>query len=111
MASLEYVTAGWLRFEEVDGGLSGGGPGLWSPVPLALALSGSGTVARGLFAWWWALGQARWREALVPLRGEFSCVFGVSVGLVFVGAELDGVGAVELQGVAFPLVWGAAALV
>ena len=100
-----------VEVEEVDGGLGGGGPGLWRLVPSALAPSGRGTGARGLFAWWWALGLARWGEALAPLWGEFPSVFGASVGLVLVGAEPDGVGAVELQGVAFWLVQGAAALV
>ena len=50
-------------------------------------------------------------EALAPLRGELPSVFGASVGLVLVGAEPDGVGAGELQGVAFWLVRGPAALV
>ena len=45
-----------VEVEEVDGGLDGGGPGLWRLVPSALAPSGRGTGARGLFAWWWALG-------------------------------------------------------
>ena len=96
---------------EVDGGLGGGRPGLWRPVPSALAPSGRGTGARGPFAWWWTLGWARWGDALAPLRGEFPSVFGASAALVFVSAELDRVGAVELQVVAFWLVRGAAALV
>ena len=70
-----------------------------------------GDWARGLFAWWWALGLTRWGEALAPLSGEFPGVFGAPVGLVPVSAEPDGVGAVELQNVAFWLVRGAAALV
>ena len=41
---------------EVDGGLGGGGPGLWRLVPSALAPSGRGTGGRGPFAGWWALG-------------------------------------------------------
>ena len=55
-ASLEYVTASLVEVEEVDGGLGGGGSGLWRLVPSALALSGRGTGAWGLFAGWWALG-------------------------------------------------------
>ena len=55
------ATSGWggplvVEVEEVDSGLAGGGPGLWRLVPSALAPSGRGTGARGLFAWWWALG-------------------------------------------------------
>ena len=65
----------------------------------------------GLFAGWWALGWAWWGEALAPLRGEFPGVVGVPVGLVLGHDESDGVGAVELQGVALWLVRGAAALV
>ena len=45
-----------VEVEEVDGGLAGGGPGLWRLVPSALAPSGRGTGARGVFASWWALG-------------------------------------------------------
>ena len=44
-------------------------------------------------------------------RGKFPGVFGAPVGLVLGGDELDGVGAVELQGVAQWLVRGAAPLV
>ena len=100
-----------VEVEEVDGGLGWGGPELWRLVPSALAPSGRGTGARGLFAGWWALGQARRGEALAPLQVELPSVFGASVGLVLFGAESDGVGAGELQGVAFWLVRGAAALV
>ena len=39
-----------VEVEEVDGGLGGGGPGLWRLVLSALAPSGRGTGARGLFA-------------------------------------------------------------
>ena len=35
-----------VEVEEVDGGLGGGGPGLWRLVPSALAPSGRGTGAR-----------------------------------------------------------------
>ena len=67
------------------------------PCPVREGEWGSGT-----FAGWWAF---------APLQGELPSVFGASVGLVLVGAEPDGVGAGELQGVAFWLVRGAAALV
>ena len=100
-----------VQAEEVDGGLGGGGPGLWRPVPSAPALSGRGTGARGYFAWSWALGWAWWGEALAPLRGEFPSVFGASVGLVFVDAEPDGSALLSSMVYAFWPVWGAAALV
>ena len=48
---------------------------------------------------------------MAPLRGELPSVFGACVGLVLFGAEPDGLGAGELQGVADCLVRGAAALV
>ena len=101
VASLEYVTTGWLRSRRLT----------VASVGAVRGCGGLGTGALGLFAGWWALGQARRGEALATLRGEVSSVFGVSVGLVLFGAESDGVGAGELQGVAFWLVWGAAALV
>ena len=44
-----------VEVEEVDGGLGGGGPGLWRLVPSALAQSGRGPGALGPFAGWWAL--------------------------------------------------------
>ena len=110
-ASLRVCDGRSVEVEEVDGGLGAGGPGLWRLVPSALAPSGRGTGARGLFARWWVLGRARQGEALTPLPGELPSVFGPSVGLVLVGAEPDEVGAGELQGVAFWLVRGAAALV
>ena len=90
-----------VEVEEVGGGLGGGGPGLWWLVPSAPASSGTGTGAQGPFAGWWTLGQARRGEALASLRGELPSVFGASVGLVLFGAESEGVGAGELQGVAF----------
>ena len=45
-----------VEVEEVDGGLGRGGPELWRLVPSALAPSGRGTGARGLFAGLWAFG-------------------------------------------------------
>ena len=45
-----------VEVDDVDGGLGGGGPGLRRLVPWALAPSGRGTGARGLFAGWWAFG-------------------------------------------------------
>ena len=48
---------------------------------------------------------------MAPLRGELPGVFSASLGLVLGAEEPAGVGAVELQGVAFWLVWGAVALV
>ena len=53
---LGVCDGGMVEVEEVDGGLVGGGLGLWRLAPLALAPSGRGTGAQGLFAWWWALG-------------------------------------------------------
>ena len=100
-----------VEVEEVDGGLGGGGPGLWRLVPSALAPSGRVTGAWGLFAGSWAFGWARRGVALAPLRGELPSVFGACVGLVLFGAEPDGVGAGEFQGVAEWFVRGAAALV
>ena len=78
-----------VEVEEVDGGLSGGGPGLWRLVPSALAPSGSG------------LGLVDF----LPGGGRLGRRGGGRPWLH------SGGGACELQGVAFWLVRGAAALV
>ena len=76
------------------------------PCPVRGGDWGSGTFCRFVGVWVGAAG-----EALAPLRGELPSVFGACVGLVLFGAEPDGVGAGELQGVADWFVRGAAALV
>ena len=90
MASLEYVMAGWLRSRRLTVASVGAGRGCGGLCPRPLPRQGGGTGARGLFAWWWALGLARWGEALAPLWGEFPSVFGAPVVLDLVGAEPDG---------------------
>ena len=106
MASLEYVTAGWLRSRRLAVASVGAGRGCEGQCPRPLPRQGGG-LGLGDFL---PVG-ARSGEALAPLRGELPSVFGASVGLVLFCAESDGVGAGELQGVAFWLVRGAAALV
>ena len=76
------------------------------PCPVREGGWGSGTFCRLVGASVGARG-----EALAPLQGELPRVSGASVGFVLFGAGSDGVGAGELQGVAFWLVRGAAALV
>ena len=100
-----------VQVEEVDGSLGGRGQGLRRPSSPALAPSGRRIGARGLFSGCLPLGWAWWGEALAPLRGEFPGVLGALPGLVLGGVASEGVGAVELQGVALWLVRGAAALV
>ena len=56
MASLQYVTAGWLRSRNLMVASLGAGQGPWRLVPSALAPSGRGTGPRGRFVGWWALG-------------------------------------------------------
>ena len=95
MASLEYVTAGWLRSRRLARAGAVEACAL-NPCPVREGDWGSGTFCR---------------EALAPLRGELPGVFRASVGLVLFVEESDGVGAGELRGVAFWAVRGAAALV
>ena len=76
------------------------------PCPIREGDWGPGTFCRGVGAW---VGAAKGGLGSTP--GGLPGVFGASVGLVLIGAEPDGVGAGELQGVAFWLVRGAAALV
>ena len=45
-----------MEVEEVDGNFGGGGAGLWSLLPSALAPSWMGIGARGFFAGMWASG-------------------------------------------------------
>ena len=100
-----------VEVEEVDGSLGGHGPRLWRPLFPYLAPSGRRSGAQGPFAGWWAPGWAWCGEALAQLWGEISGILGASVNLVLGGDASDGLGAVEVQGVALWLVWGAAALV
>ena len=76
------------------------------PCPVREGDWGAGTFCRLVGACVGAAGGG-----LGSTRGELPSVFGASVGLVLVCPEPDGVGAGELQGVAFCFVWGAAALV
>ena len=77
-----------------------------SPCPVREGDWGPGTFCLLVGAWVGAAGGG-----LGSTPGGAPSVFGASVGLVLFGAESDGVGAGELQGVAFWLVRGAAALV
>ena len=111
MGSLEYVTAGWLRSRRLTVASVGAGRGCGSLCPRPLPRHGGGLGPGDFVLGGGRLGRRGWGEALAPLRGEFPSVFGASVGLVLGGEDLNRVGAVKLQGVAFWLVWGAVALV
>ena len=78
----------------------------FGPCPVREGDWGSGTFCRLVGAWVGAAGGG-----LGSTPEELPSVFGASVGLVLFGAESDGLGAGELQGVAFWLVRGTAALV
>ena len=89
----------------------GAGQGCGGLCPRPLPRQGGGLGLGDLLPVGGRLGRRGRGEALALLRGELPSVFGASVGLVLFGAGSDGVGAGELQGVAFWLVRGAAALV
>ena len=111
MASLEYVTAGWLRSRRLTVASVGAGRGCGGLCPRPLPRQGGGLGLGDFLPAGRRLGRHGGGGALAPLRGELPSVFGASVGLVLFVAESDGVGAGELQGVAFWLVRGGAALV
>ena len=56
MASLEYVTAGWLRSRRLTVASVGAGRGCGGLRPRPLPRQGGGTGGWGLFAGLWAFG-------------------------------------------------------
>ena len=111
MASLEYVIARWLRLRRLMVASMGAGRSCGGICPQPLPRQRGGLGPGDVLLDGRRFGGRRGGGGLAPVRGEFPGVLGVPVGLV-VGADApDGVGAVELQGVALGLVWGAAALV
>ena len=111
MASLEYVTAWWLRSRRLTVASVGAGRGCGGLCPRPLPRQGGGLGVGDFLPVCGRLGRRGGGGALAPLRGELPSVFGACVGLVLFGAEPDGVGAGELQGVAEWFVRGAVALV
>ena len=111
MASLEYVTAGWLRSRRLTVASVGAGRGCGGLCSRPLPRQGGGLGLGDFLPVCARLGRRGRGRALALLRGELPSVFGACVGLVLFGAEPDVVGAGELQGVADWLVRGAAALV
>ena len=111
MAPLEYVTAGLLRSRRLTMASVGAGRGCGGLCPKPLPRQGGGLGPGDFSSGGGRLGRRGGGGGLAPLRGELPSVFGASVGLDLVGAEPDGVGAGELQGMAFWLLRGAAALV
>ena len=111
MASLEYVTAGWLRSRRLTVASVGAGRGCGGLCPRPLPRQGGGLGLGDVWPVGGRLGRRRGVRPWLHSRGKLPSVFDASVGLVLVGAEPDGVGAGELQGVAFLLVRGADALV
>ena len=111
MASLEYVTAGWLRSRRLTVASVGAGRGCGGLCPWPLPCQGGGLGPGDFLPSGGRLGRRGGCKPWLHSRGKLPSVFGASVGLVLVGAEADGVGAGELRGVAFWLVGGATALV
>ena len=111
MASLEYVTAGWLRSRRLTVASVGAGRGCGGWCPRPLPRQGGGLGLGVFLPVGGRLGRRGGGRPWLHSRGELPSVFGASVGLVLFGAESDGVGAGEPQGVALWLVRGAAALV
>ena len=111
MASLEYVTAGWLRSRRLTVASVGAGRGCGGLCPRLLPRQGGGMGPGEFLPGAGRLGRRGGGRPWLHSRGKLPSVFGASVGLVLVGTEPDGVGAGQLQGAAFWLVRGAAALV
>ena len=111
MASLEYVTAGWLKSRRLTVSSVGAGRGCGGLCPRPLPRQGGGLALGVLLLVGGRSGRRGGGRPWLHSRGELPSVLGASVGLFLFGAESDGVGAGELQGVAFWLVRGAAALV
>ena len=111
MASLEYVTAGWLRSRRLTVALVGAGRGCGGLCPRPLPCQGGGLGLGDFLPVGGRLGRRGGGRPWLHFGGGLPSVLGASVGLGLFGAESDGVRAGELQGVAFWLVRGAAALV
>ena len=96
VASLECVMAGWLRPRRLTVASVGAGRGCGGFRPRHLPRQGGGSRPGVLLPGGGRLNRRGWGKALAPLRGELPSVFGACVGLVLGGAELYGVGAVQL---------------
>ena len=96
MASLEYVTAGWLRSRRLTVASVGAGWGCRGLCPWPSPRQVGGLGLGDFLPVGGRLGRRGVGRPWLHSRGELPSVFGASVGLVLFGAESDGVGAGEL---------------
>ena len=111
MASLEYVMAAWLRSRRLTVASVGAGRGCGGLRPGPLPRQGGGLGTGDFFPGGGSLGRRGGGRSWLHPGGSFPVYLVPLWALVGGGEELDGMGAVELQGVAFWRVWGAVALV